>query len=79
MRSIQNEEEAVADEEEVDVSAVPDEWKSKMCTFLEKLGLFKEAMQLCDNDDKKFDLAIKLNDTKVAVEIARKTNSYSQL
>lgn len=78
MRSIQNEEEAVADEEEVDVSVVPDEWKSKMCTFLEKLGLFKEAMQLCDNDDKKFDLAIKLNDTKVAVEIARKTNSYSQ-
>lgn len=76
MRNAQVEEEE--DNESIDISIVPEEWKPKMCTLLEKLGLYKEAMQLCDNDDKKFDLAIKLNDTKVAVEIARKTNSYSQ-
>ncbi|KAK8891739.1 hypothetical protein M9Y10_028959 [Tritrichomonas musculus] len=78
IRNAHLEEEEGANDSEIDLSDVPEEWKPKMCTLLESLRLYKEAMELCDNDDKKFVLAMKLSDTKTAVEIARKTNSYSQ-
>lgn len=62
----------------IDPSLVPEQWKSKMCTMLENLEFYEIAIQLCNNDDKKFDLALKLNDTKTAAEIAHKTGSTIQ-
>jgi coatomer subunit beta' len=65
-------------EGDVDAASVPPEWKARMCTLLEGLGLVREALQLADNDEKRFDLAIKLNDVDSAVEIARASGSSQQ-
>ncbi|OHT09924.1 Coatomer subunit beta'-3 [Tritrichomonas foetus] len=64
--------------EDFDVELVPSEWRGKMCVMLEALGMPKDAMLLCDSDDKKFELAMKSKDFDVAVDIARKSKNPAQ-
>ena len=67
---------------DIDVSVVPKEWRSRMCTMLENLKMYHEALLLCDSDDKRFDLAIKNDDVDTALKIAQKTGveyHYRQL
>lgn len=63
---------------ELDTDSVPDSWKSKLCAILEGLDFLKEAMELADTDDKRFELALKLNDLQSAIEIATKSKSIPQ-
>ena len=62
----------------LDLSVIPEGWNSRISTFLETLGMYKEALQICDNDDKRFEYALKLNNIKLAIEIAQKTSSMQQ-
>jgi coatomer subunit beta' len=61
-----------------DPAAIPPEWRSRMCAFLEELGAFEGALRLAENDDKRFDLALKMGDVDRAAEIARKSGSIQQ-
>lgn len=65
-------------DKDIDISIIPNEWKSKMCFFLEQLELFHLAFVICNNDEKKFELALKIDNTRAAYEIAQKTNSLHQ-
>ncbi|KAH0792969.1 coatomer subunit beta' [Histomonas meleagridis] len=60
------------------ISNIPKEWHSRISSFLESIEHYEEALKLCDNDDKRFELAIKLNDINLGIQIAKKSNSLYQ-
>jgi coatomer subunit beta' len=66
------------DVDNLDDKTIPDEWKSRLCAFLENLELFDIAFQLADTDDKRFDLALKRNDVDTAARIADNSKSMQQ-
>lgn len=68
---------ATADDE-INPETVPEDWRSRMCTMLEELGKLPEALELADNDDKRFELALKMGRLDVAVSIAKKNGNQQQ-
>jgi len=62
-------------EETLDVASIPIEWKPKVCDLLEEMGHFRESLKLADSDEKQFELALKIPDQEIAIQIARKTGS----
>jgi coatomer subunit beta' len=69
---------AATSDGDLDPSRIPPEWKSRMCALLEELELFEIALQLADNDEKRFDLALKMSDVDTAARIAQSSGSLQQ-
>ena len=68
------------EEEELSISpdTIPPEWHSKISSLLEENHDYVAALEFADSDDKRFELALKIPDIKLAVSIARKTNSLTE-
>ena len=71
-----------ADEEEetepIDKSSIPEAWRERFSAVFEEKRDFKNALLFAESEEKKFELALKIPDIKLATSIARKTNSLTQ-
>lgn len=63
---------------DIDIDGIPDNWRARFRNFLEERGKFEEALKLAETNEKKFELALKIPNYQLAVEIARKTKNLSQ-
>ena len=68
------------EEEELAITpdTIPPEWHGRISAVLEENNDYVSALEFAESDEKRFELALKIPDIKLAVTIARKTNSLSE-
>jgi coatomer subunit beta' len=69
---------AAAAEGEIETEKIPPEWRARMCGLLEAFANFEGALQLADSDEKRFELALKMENVETAARIARASGAAQQ-